>query len=441
MEFRSLGEVYRATWPACLRLCIVSSVLLCALGLALIPFREEILDTILGLFLPRDWLTSFQMANAALFHQVGSVLLFQTVAIACFSTVSLCFFIPRDRISVLAEAQMMDKPVPDNRLSKELWLEVGLVMIAFNVYSAVYLAAYFIGQPLFAYIDELAFILLMLFFVVDLLSPAHFRRNLNSLTVFSAIRRRPMELLVFALVFCSPIFVLELFLGELVYSQQDTALLAAALVAIIVLNCIICVFALPVGTWLAVSSLEQGIAADHSGRGLLRHKAFYVFQCVFMLLLIAFYASVISVLSTKVPLKSADYDIQWLTLDYQSGAEGEPPGLRFDLRVYNHHESLGLEVDSANLLLNLDGRYLGEAVLDIPYVAPNTVLDVPVELKLKLDFSELAGIASDEVFAFFTGKQPAWRDKLQARLMVRLPLGLELPLYITEGYRHKFQEG
>jgi hypothetical protein len=64
-----------------------------------------------------------------------------------------------------------------------------------------------------------------------------------------------------------------------------------------------------------------------------------------------------------------------------------------------------------------------------------------VEFRIKLDFSELAGIATDELFSFFTGEAPAWRDKLQARLMVQLPLGLQLPLYITEGYRHEFQEG
>ena len=280
----------------------------------------------------------------------------------------------------------------------------------------------------------------MLFFTVDLLSPTHFRRNLNSLFVFGVMRKRPVELLLFALFFCSPIFVMELFLGDLVYNQQDTATLAAALVAIIVLNCIVCVFAIPLGTWLALPSVLQHAAANPPGRGLLRHKVFYGVQLGITLLLVLFYGSVIGILSTKVPLKSADYDIQWRTLSYASGVDGEPPTLRFDIRIFNRHESLGLEVDNADLLLNLDGRYLGEAALNIPYVPPSTALDVPVELRIKVDFSELAGIATDEFFSFFTGKAPAWRESLQARLMVPLPLGLRLPLYITEGYRHEFRE-
>jgi hypothetical protein len=56
------------------------------------------------------------------------------------------------------------------------------------------------------------------------------------------------------------------------------------------------------------------------------------------------------------------------------GSVGNPPALRFDMQIFNHHESLGLEVENANLLVNLDGRYLGEAGLNIPYVAPNTAV-------------------------------------------------------------------
>jgi hypothetical protein len=440
VKYRSLSEVYSATLPGCIRLAIASSVVLCALGLALVPYRDDILGSLLGLFIPEDWLASWQMANAALFHQVGNALLFQTVAILCFSTVSVFFFIPRDRISTLSEETMTGRASPDNALIRELWLEAGLVMIAFNVYSATYLAAYFIGQPLFTYIDELAFVLLMLFFAVDLLSPTHFRRNLNSLWVFAAIRQRPVAVLLFAVAFCSPIYALELYLGDLVYYQQDTGVLAAALAAIIVLNCIVCVFALPLGTWLAVSTLTQRSEVPRQGVGLLRHKAFYLANLVVMLALLFFYGSLVGVLASKVPLKSAEYAIQWRTIEYQEGVEGGAPGLRFLLRVSNHHERLGLEVDNANLLLNIDGRYLGEAALDIPYVAPGSVVDVPVELKMKLAFSELAGIAVNEVLGYFTGQQPAWRENLQARLMVRLPLGLELPLYITEGYRHEFAE-
>ena len=115
-------------------------------------------------------------------------------------------------------------------------------------------------------------------------------------------------------------------------------------------------------------------------------------------------------------------------------------GLLFGVQIFNRHESLGLQVDNAILLVNLDGRYLGEAGLNIPYVAPNTAVVVPVELKVKLDFSELAGIASEEFLSFFSGEKAAWRDKIQARLTVQLPLGLQLPIYITEGYRHEFKE-
>lgn len=341
---------------------------------------------------------------------------------------------------MLAEAAFTGQSVKGPGLRRELWLEAGLVMIAFNVYSAIYLLAYFIGQPLFGYIDELAFCLLMLFFVLDLLSPPHFRRNMNCLYVFKLFRHQPLQLLLFGVIFCSPIFALELFLGELVYNQENNLVLAAALIAIIVLNCIVYVFALPMGTWLALNSIHQHISADNNRQRLCRHRAFYGSQFIIMLLLILFYSSVIGVLSNKVPLKSADYDIQWMTLDYQQGAEGNPPSLLFDMLIFNRHESLGLEVNNANLLLNLDGRYLGEAGLNIPYVAPNTAVSVPVELKLKLDFSELAGIAFEEFLVFFSGDEAAWRDKIQARLMVRLPLGLQLPIYITEGYRRDFQE-
>ena len=438
--FSSLRPVYRATWPACLRLCIASSLVLSALGLILVPFRDDILDTVVGLFVPSDWLASFHMANNALFHQIGGALLFQTVAIVCFSAISLLFFPFRDQISIVAETQLTGQAVNGPGLGRELWLEAGLVMIAFNFYSATYLLAYFIGQPLFGYIDELAFVLLMLFFILDLLSPPHFRRNMNCLYVLRALRHQPIRLLLFGIMFCSPIFALELFLGDLVYNQENNLVLAVALVAIIVLNCIVYVFALPMGTWLALNSVQQHTIADSDRAGFLPHKAFYGFQLIFMFLLLLLYGSVIGVLSNKVPLKLADYDIQWMTLDYQQGAQGNPPTLRFDVQIFNRHETLGLEVDNASLLVNLDGRYLGEAGLNIPYVAPNTAVDVPVELKLKLDFSELAGIASEELFSFFSGEQAAWRDKIQARLMVELPLGLQLPIYITEGYRHEFQE-
>ncbi len=441
MEFlSSLSHVYRATWPACVRLCIVSSIVLSALGLILVPFRDEVLDTVAGMFLPSDWLASFHMANNALFHQIGGVLLFQTVAIVCFSAISLFFFPFRDRISILAETRLTGQAVNGPGLRQELWLEAGLIMIAFNVYSATYLLAYFIGQPLFGYIDELAFSLLTLFFILDLLSPTYFRRNMNCLYVLRALRHQPAQLLLFGMIFCSPIFALELFLGDLVYNQQNDLVLAVALVAIIVLNCIVCVFALPMGTWLALHSVQQHIIADTNRQGFFGHKVFYGTQLSFMFLLLLLYGSVIGVLFNKVPLKSAEYDIQWMTMDYQQGARGNPPGLRFDMRIFNRHESLGLEVDNAILLLNLDGRYLGEAGLNIPYVAPNTAVNVPVELKLQLDFSELAGIASEEFLSFFSGEKTSWRDNIQARLMVQLPLGLRLPIYITEGYRHEFQE-
>ena len=95
----SMRGVYRATWPACLRLFVASSIVLSALGLILLPYRDEILDKVIGFFLPSDWLASFHMANSALFHQIGAVLLFQTVAIVCFSAVSVLFFPFRDRIS------------------------------------------------------------------------------------------------------------------------------------------------------------------------------------------------------------------------------------------------------------------------------------------------------------------------------------------------------
>ena len=115
-----------------------------------------------------------------------------------------------------------------------------------------------------------------------------------------------------------------------------------------------------------------------------------------MFALLLFYGSVVRVLSNKVPLKSADYDIQWTTFDYQTGEDGGPPSLRFHVRIFNRHESLGLEVENATLLLNLDGRYLGEAGVNIPYVAPKQVISVPVEFKLRLSISEMAGIAAQE---------------------------------------------
>lgn len=435
-----MGHVYRATWPACLRLFVVSSVVLSALGLILLPFRDEILDKVIGFFLPSDWLASFHMANNALFHQIGGVLLFQTVAIVCFSAVSLFFFPFRDRISSMAETQITGRPAIAPGLRLELWLEAGLVLIAFNLYSATYLLAYFVGQPLFGYIDELAFSLLMLFFVLDLLSPTHFRRSLNCLYVFRAFRQQPIKLLLFATAFCFPIFAMELFLGDLVYKQEDNLVLGAALVAIIVLNCFVCVFALPMGTWLALQCVQQPASAFTHRQGRSWHKAFFSLQLVLMFLLLLFYGSVIRVLANKVPLKSADYDIQWMTFDYQPGEGGELPRLRFDVRIFNRHDSLGLEVENATLLLNLDGRYLGEAGLNIPYVAPEQAVSVPVDLKLSLNYSEMAAIAAEEFFSVFTGESAAWRDKIQARLMVQLPLGMRLPIYITQGYRHEFEE-
>ena len=429
----SIGSVYRAAGPACLRLFLLSSVLLCALGLMLVPYRDEFLDQVMGVFLPGDWLASFHMANGALFHQIGAVLLFQTVAIVCFSAVSVFFFPIRDRISSLAEMQLTGQPAAGPGLRRELWLEAGLVLVAFNAYSITYLLAYFVGQPLFSFIDELAFVLLMVFFTLDLLSPTYFRRGLNCLYVFRALRHQPARLLLFATVFCFPIFALELFLGDLVYHQEDDLVLAIALVAIIVLNCFICVYALPMGTWLALYCVQSD-----GSEGVDQEQ--WRWQFVLTLLLLLFYGSVIGVLANKVPLKSAQYDIQWLTFDYQRPQGDEPPRLRFDVRIFNRHETLGLAVNDATLLLNLDGRYLGQAGLNIPYVAPQSDVSVPVDLRLRLDYSEMAGIASDELFSVFTGEKAAWRDNIQARLMVHLPLGMQLPIYITHGHRQDFVE-
>ena len=436
----TLAQVYRATWTACLRLFILSSVLLSVGALILLPYRDEILDALVGFFLPGDWLASIHMANSALFHRVGSVLIFQTVAIVCFSVVSLLFFPFRDRISLKAERQLTGRAVTGPGLAYELWLEAGLVIIAFNAYSITYLLAYFVGQPLFAFIDELAFALLTVFFILDLLSPPHFRRKLNCLHVLRALFRYPHKLLPFGLLFCFPVFVLELVLGDLVYSQQNDLLLAVAVVAIVTLNCFVCVFALPMGTWLALSVLEEPDgAAAHPPRSR-GHRAHFGIQLAVAAALLLLYGSVIATLSTKVPLKSAEYDIQWLSMDYQQGEGTSPPRLRFDVIILNRHQTLGLEVDNAILLLNLNGRYLGEAGLNIPYVAPNSAVSVPVDLKLRLDMAELSGIAMEEVTSLFTGEQAPWRDNIRARLTVRLPLGLELPIYIPEGYRREFQE-
>jgi hypothetical protein len=435
----TLGLIYRGTWPACLRLWLVSTITLSVLGLALVPYRGEILDSLLAIFFPRDWLSSFEMANAALFHSLGGVLLFQTVAIVCFSTISVLFFPFRDRISVLTEKLLRGEAAPGPGLPRELWLEAGLVLIAFNVYSAIYLLAYFIGQSLMVFIGELAFLLLLSFFILDLLSPVLFRRNLNCLYVLGAIRRQPLKIMSFGVVFCLPVFILELFLGGLVYKGESELLLAAALVAIIFINCTVCVFALPMGTWLALSSIQDGGFVAAGQRKLRQHRLFFLGQLIFTLFLALFYGSVVGVLSSKVPLKTADYDIQWRTMGYESGSGGEAPTLRFDMQVFNRHQSLGLEVDNANLLINLDGRYLGEAGLDIPYVAPKTSVVIPVKLQLALNFSELAGIASQELFSFFTGDKAAWRNKIQARLLVQLPLGLQFPVYLPEGYRQRLE--
>jgi hypothetical protein len=190
------------------------------------------------------------------------------------------------------------------------------------------------------------------------------------------------------------------------------------------------------GTWLALQSVQQ----FPDRRGGTWHKAFFSLQFVLMLLLLLFYGSVVRVLANKVPLKSAEYDIEWMSFDYQPAEDGELPRLRFDVRIFNRHDSLGLEVENATLLLNLDGRYVGEAGLNIPYVAPEQAVSVPVDLKLRLNYSEMAAIAAQEFVSAFTGETAAWRDQIQARLMIQLPLGMQLPIYITQGYRHEFQE-
>ena len=193
----SISALYRETWRDCLRLCVVASLVLSAAGLVLLPLRDEVLYELLGVFLPADWIASMQLANEALFHQIGGVLLFQTVAIVCFSAVSVLFFPFRDRISLKAEACLTGRRERGPGLHRELWYEAGLVLIAFNMYSCVYLLAYAVGEPLFAYIDLLAFTLLAAFFVLDLLSPPHFRRGLNCLQVIRAWPRLPLQLLLF----------------------------------------------------------------------------------------------------------------------------------------------------------------------------------------------------------------------------------------------------
>ncbi len=438
-QIGSIAALYRSTWIDCLRLGLASSVILSAVGVLLLPLRDHLLDSLLGAFLPADWLTSIQMANEALFHQIGGVLLFQTVAIICFSAVSVLFFPFRDRISIKAEHYLKGESVSGQGLHRELWYEAGLLLIAFNMYSAVYLLAYVVGESVFAYIDLLAFALLTVFFVLDLLSPAHFRRGLNCLYVVAALKRLPLKMLLFGLIFCAPIYALELFLGELVYQQEDDLVLAVALVAIIVVNCAVCSFALPAGTWLALDAIEA-LPGKSDGRWAgAWHGVFFWVQLVFAAMLFLFYASVVGVVLSKVPLKTANYDIEWLTLEYEGGRGGAPPSLRFDILIENQHPSLGLQVEDADLLLNLEGRYLGEVGLNIPYVAPMSSALVPVELNLRVDFSEFAEVAWQELIAYFGGAPPRWREKLQARLDVQLPLGLKLPIYIPQGYPHDFE--
>lgn len=439
-SLRTLGAVYRAAWPDCLRLCAISALVLCALGLILVPYREDILDLVFGLFLPGDWLASFHMANRALFHQIGGVVLFQGVAILCFSTISVFFFHFRDQISILSEIQLTGSTPKGPGLRRELWLEAGLLMVAFNFYSVGYLLAYFVGQPLFNYIDELAFGLLILFFILDVLCLSYFRRGMSCFHVIRAMCAQPLKLLMFGFIFCAPIFASELFLGDLVYNQDNNVVLAAAMVVIIVLNCIVCIFALPMGAWLAQSALQNTMAKNQTSQQVFSSKRFFLSQLICLCGLLLFYAAVIEVLSNKVPLKSAQYKIQWMTLDYRSNTENQPPSLLFDMQISNRHETLGLAVDNAVLLVNLDGRYLGEAGLTVPYISPNTTLTVPVELKLHLDIAELAGISSEEFFSLFTEDEAPWRTKVQARLMVQLPLGLQLPIYIPDGHRQTFKE-
>ncbi len=76
----SIAEVYRASWPGCLRLFIASSLILSMAGLLLLPLREDVLGNLLGFFVPADWLESLRLANQALFARIGGVLIFQTVA-------------------------------------------------------------------------------------------------------------------------------------------------------------------------------------------------------------------------------------------------------------------------------------------------------------------------------------------------------------------------
>ena len=305
-----------------MRLWVLSSVILSAVGLLLLPLRDEILDNFLGLFLPGDWLTSIHLANEALFHKIGGVLLFQTVAIVCFTAVAVFFFPFRDRISVLTEECLTGQPPPQVGLHRELWFEAGLILVAVNVYSAVYLLAYFVGQPLFSYIDLLAFALLALFFTLDLLSPPHYRRNLNCLYVIKAFKRSPLSLALFGAVFCSPIFALELFLGDLVYNQEDNLVLGAALVTIIVINCFACIFALPLGTSLALSSIEHNNSTNQATSKRISHRTFFSSQVAIACLLLLFYFSLVGAVLSKVPLKTASYEIQWLTGRLSMGREG-----------------------------------------------------------------------------------------------------------------------
>ncbi len=258
----SIAEVYRASWPHCLRLFIASSLILSVAGLLLLPLREDVLGNLLGFFVPADWLESLRLANQALFARIGGVLLFQTVAIVCFTVVSVLFFPFRDRISLQVEEQLTNRAAPQPGLHRELWYEAGLVLFAFNVYSLVYLLAYFVGRPLFSYIDVLAFSLLAVFFTLDLLSPTYFRRRLSCLSVLSAYRLLPLQLLLFGVTFCLPVYAVELALGSLVTDQDNKLILGVALVIIVVINCALCTFALPLGTVLALRAIHEGERRD-----------------------------------------------------------------------------------------------------------------------------------------------------------------------------------
>ncbi|MFH1430800.1 MAG: hypothetical protein ABIG71_04795 [Candidatus Uhrbacteria bacterium] len=426
---RRIAKVYRSTAEPILRLFYASAVLITTIGLTMVLFRDELLEFVLSVLLPPSWIESLRMAHEALFHELGGAILFQVTTATCFSLISLFFFRAKEDISRRAETQITNAPVPSSSLKQELWHEAALVLLTVNVLSIVYLALYFSPESLRGPLTVISVLAVMILFALDMQSFVFFRRDMGVAVLALACVRRPIWTCTIGATLCGPILIAEWALNGALSSFESITVLTIRVVIIIVVNCAVCVLAIPAGTAAALHVLKR--TPEPSPSTLVWQRRFRRSQYVIAAGLALFYFAVVGSMLKKVPLKTAVYEVELLSLRGKHLLSDEPPVIRCNVVIHNTHDFLALEVERASLVLDYDGQPLGQVSITVPQIPPRTSRRVPIEMVMDVPLGDALEISFRASLDRLLGQPTHWKQKTRLRMDVEVLFGITLPIYLT----------